>query len=257
MPMLKINPEVEIYYEWDGPEIIPTPALGCFTLVNGFSRSSRDFKMLRKRLVAAGFQVLTFDNRGVGKTQCQTPFSLAEMASDVVELWRHLGITQSHLLGISMGGHISQLISNLYPEYVTSLLLISTSYKNLSLRQTAQAPLKNFFSPSTAAKYQLMIDSMTKEVEKNQQDANYQQGLDWQNQSIKAYIESSQTIDFTHPTLIIHGRDDLIIPYQRALELFEMNPRAELVLLPHVGHLLLLEASQQLTQYIIQFTQNC
>lgn len=73
------------------------------------------------------YRVVTFDNRGVGKSDKPTgPYSTKMMADDTVGLMNHLDIEKAHILGVSMGGLIAQELAINYPERVLRLVLIST-----------------------------------------------------------------------------------------------------------------------------------
>lgn len=78
----------------------------------------------------SGYQVLAFDNRGVGNSDAPSGrYKTSEMAQDVVELLDYLGWSeprQLHVCGVSMGGMISQELALAIPERVASLTLLST-----------------------------------------------------------------------------------------------------------------------------------
>lgn len=74
------------------------------------------------------YQVITLDNRGVGKSQKpKESFTVKSMAEDTIGLMDHLGIEKAHILGISMGGMIAQEIAINHPERVKKLVLGCTS----------------------------------------------------------------------------------------------------------------------------------
>ncbi len=73
------------------------------------------------------FDVVAFDNRGCGETTCPPEWSMADMASDVVAIAEAFGFDTFHLVGISMGGMISQELVLTDPERVRSLTLMSTT----------------------------------------------------------------------------------------------------------------------------------
>ena len=76
------------------------------------------------------FQVIVFDNRGIGKsTGSIGPFHIRTMADDSVQLLRYLDIEKSHILGYSMGGMIAQELAINYPQKVNKLMLCSTFAK--------------------------------------------------------------------------------------------------------------------------------
>jgi len=99
-------------------------------------------------LAARGFWVTRFDNRDVGRSTIMrearaprrwqlvkrdaraAPYSLDEMAVDAVGLLDHLKIGAAHLVGISMGGMIAQLIAINHPDRVRSLVSIMSTTGN-------------------------------------------------------------------------------------------------------------------------------
>src|SRR5205823_1197076 len=63
-------------------------------------------------LVAAGYQVVTFDNRGVAPSSSPTPpYSIREMVADTVALLDHLGLERVRIAGYSMGGWVAETMA--------------------------------------------------------------------------------------------------------------------------------------------------
>ncbi len=104
---------------------------------------------LLDQYVAAGFRVIRFDNRDIGRSSeirerlngsiplamlrfkfglpLTGPYTLHHMAEDVVALMDSLGLASAHIVGASMGGMIGQILAAQYPTRVRSLMLIMTS----------------------------------------------------------------------------------------------------------------------------------
>jgi aminoacrylate hydrolase len=77
--------------------------------------------------LADRFQVITFDNRGIGRSSAgRTPLTIEAMAADAVAIMDAEGIDRFHLMGHSMGGLIAQHIAFLVRERVKSLSLLCT-----------------------------------------------------------------------------------------------------------------------------------
>src|SRR4030043_975160 len=73
------------------------------------------------------YRVITFDNRGAGKSDKPPgPFSPRMMADDTVRLMDLLGIEKAHIMGVSMGGMIAQELAINYPQRVMKLVLACT-----------------------------------------------------------------------------------------------------------------------------------
>ena len=141
------------------------------SLINGYTRPGTDFRMLAKHLANAGFQVLYFDNRGAGKTEAFGTFSLADMAEDVCELWRELGIENSHVLGISMGGIIAQVLSQM--ASIRSLVLVSSTASQQYLSADRGWPeslegieekLSSYFDEGFYERNKLLVSMMAKNI---------------------------------------------------------------------------------------------
>jgi len=98
-------------------------------LVHGFSVSSYIYDPPRKALVEAGYRVLTYDNYGRGYTDSpDTPNDGPLFVSQLAELLFTLGLNDPiDLVGFSMGGAISILFADTYPEKVARLILISSA----------------------------------------------------------------------------------------------------------------------------------
>jgi pimeloyl-ACP methyl ester carboxylesterase len=81
------------------------------------------------RLVAAGYRVVTFDNRGVEPSSSpEGPYSVAQMADDTLALLDHLGIDRPvRVAGHSMGGWIAETLVEHHPERVLGAALMGSA----------------------------------------------------------------------------------------------------------------------------------
>jgi pimeloyl-ACP methyl ester carboxylesterase len=122
-------------------------------------------------LVAAGFYVIRFDNRDIGRStqidkKAPSPlrqlaarphadaYDLGDMAADAVGLLDHLGIGQIHVVGMSMGGMIAQTIAARYPDRVTSLTSIFSTTGNRSVGQPRFSTMLLLAAPPARTKAQ-------------------------------------------------------------------------------------------------------
>lgn len=105
-----------------------------------------------EKLAQGGLFVLRFDQRDTGfssyfdwKTE---PYTLLDMATDVKDLLDEFQIAKAHLMGISMGGGISQLMAAHFPSYVRSLTLLATTNYFYPIGFAMQGKVgKTFFLP--------------------------------------------------------------------------------------------------------------
>ena len=107
---------------------------------------------LGEELVRRGYRVVIYDNRDVGLSTkfdeagvpdakaviearlagkpSPLPYTLDDMAKDAVGLLDALGIKKAHIVGVSMGGMIAQLVAADHPEHVLSLTSIMSTSGN-------------------------------------------------------------------------------------------------------------------------------
>ena len=78
-------------------------------------------------VLSAGHQLLTFDNRGIGRSDdVAGPWTMLDMATDALRLLDTVGWDSAHVVGVSMGGMVAQELALRAPGRVRSLTLIVT-----------------------------------------------------------------------------------------------------------------------------------
>lgn len=113
---------VEINYtiEGEGPWVTMSHSLAC-----NISMWDPQIDLLKKK-----FKVLRFDTRGHGQSSAPpAPYTLDQMADDVHGLFAHLGIKETHWVGLSMGGMIGETYALKYPGVFRSMVLADTTSK--------------------------------------------------------------------------------------------------------------------------------
>jgi pimeloyl-ACP methyl ester carboxylesterase len=122
-------------------------------MIAGFS-ASRSSWAPQIHFFKKHYRVITFDNRGAGKSdKPEGPYTTRMMADDAIKLIDHLAIARASVMGISMGGMIAQEIGINYPEKINKLVLACTfSCKDETSGDTAdQAKLLGLSAPKMAA----------------------------------------------------------------------------------------------------------
>lgn len=120
MPQSEAN-DISINYrlEGDGEETV--------VLVNGLADDLESWAFQMDDLLAAGYRVLRFDNRGVGLTdKPEGPYTARLLADDAKALVDALGLGSFHMLGVSMGGMVAQEYALAHPGDLRSLVLACT-----------------------------------------------------------------------------------------------------------------------------------
>lgn len=240
------RPGATIHYErWGetGPLVV---------LVNGHTRPLNDFRMLGRHLVEQGFRVAALDNRGAGQTTTSKAFVLDDMADDVLALVEG----PFKLLGISMGGFISQTVALKAPERVESLVLVSTASRQGAIRRddTPWVPdveavgrkLAPYFTADFAQRNAMLVKSMAKQIAQAVKDGDYAVRSEAQKTAVKGFDAYDRLSAIKAPTLVVHGEDDLIVPASAGREMARAIPGARFSGLPGAGHLLLAERPKEL-----------
>ncbi len=120
MSVIQVN-GIDLYYNIQG-----SSANESLLLIAGFDSDSLTWAAMMRSLVKQ-YQVLRFDNRGVGQTSApDSPYSIKQMAADAAALLDYLSISQVHVAGHSMGGQIAQELALTNPEKIQSLILLSS-----------------------------------------------------------------------------------------------------------------------------------
>jgi 3-oxoadipate enol-lactonase len=101
MPVAQVN-DIDLHYklDGDGDEAI--------VLINGLADDVETWFAQVDEFVAAGYRVLRIDNRGIGASAKPAgPYSSRMLAHDAKALVDQLGLSDFHLMGVSMGGMIA------------------------------------------------------------------------------------------------------------------------------------------------------
>ena len=193
-------------------------------------------------IVDAGFQVVRFDNRDVGRSSfidfAAEPYDLDDMALDLVGLLDGLGIGRAHLVGVSLGGMIIQVVALRRPERVGSLTLISTS----------PGPVDDRLSRSGGRSVDTAEDMAVDTAEDTTVDpgparlraADSARGTNDACSHAEVPPTSWSRVDdlgrIEVPTLIVHGTDDPVFGPDHAVVLSERIRGSTLVLWDGAGH---------------------
>jgi pimeloyl-ACP methyl ester carboxylesterase len=228
------------------------------------------------RFVDLGFQVIRFDNRDVGLSSrmpgkppgllrviaaalsprfAKSEYLLSDMADDAVGLLDHLGIDKAHVVGISMGGMISQSIAIGHPDRVASLTSIMSNTGDHKNGKPAWSIYRKF--PKTIAR------SREEAVDKGVLTFKYisgphfhedeaelrelielalarswdREGTARQTMAITASPDRTEALGkITAPTLVIHGLVDPLVRPSGGIATAKAVPGSRLLTFPDMGH---------------------
>jgi 3-oxoadipate enol-lactonase len=123
MPFAQIN-DAQIHYQFDGPENAPVLV---FSNSLGSNLSMWDAQVLA---LSKNFRILRYDTRGHGQSSATPgPYSIEQLAKDVLSLLDFLHLDRVNFCGLSMGGATGQWLGANAPEYLHKLILANTTAK--------------------------------------------------------------------------------------------------------------------------------
>jgi pimeloyl-ACP methyl ester carboxylesterase len=224
--------------------------------------------------LAKRFQVITYDNRGVGESDRPAgPYSAQMLAADTAGLLQALGLEKAVVMGHSMGGFIAQALALDFPEVVEKLVLASTNFggpHHVPVTQEAMTVLMDLTSdPLTRFKNGLGISTAPGWADKDPEMierwvawrvANPIDPTAYNAQLAIGLGLIPETAAFENqlpriqaPTLILSGAHDKVVPPQNASLLAEKIPGSKVVIFPDAGHFFPIEIPEAASKAVIEF----
>jgi pimeloyl-ACP methyl ester carboxylesterase len=217
-------------------------------------------------------RVVTLDNRGVGETSApRGPYTTQQMAADTLALLDHLGIGQTVVFGVSMGGMIAQELALAAPDRVGKLILGCTSFGGPTAAPPEPEVLAAFASigkgASEATVRQLILANFGRRFGAERPDVIEEllqhglrhrmsaTGFQGQAVAVATHDTASRVGAIAVPTLILTGDEDRLIPAVNATSLTVAMKDARRVVLPGVGHMFWIEAADAAEQAIRAFLE--
>jgi pimeloyl-ACP methyl ester carboxylesterase len=209
----------------------------------------RTVPVLSRRL-----RVITFDNRGVGRSpSLRHSYTTEAMADDAVSVLDAAGIETAHVYGFSLGGMVAQQLALRHPGRVRSLVLGATHAGGP--RAVAPDPeVIEFFArrpgmkPEQAARASVPFNygprCRSEHPDRIDEDIQHRLEHRFPEQAYRAQLLAAAMHNchqrlkrIEARTLVVHGRHDRMIPVANAELLAECIPGATLHVLNESGHL--------------------
>jgi pimeloyl-ACP methyl ester carboxylesterase len=229
------------------------------------------------QLAERGFRVIRFDNRDIGQSEKMSggerislpellqlyaagkpilaPYTLLDMANDVVGLMDALDIKSAHIVGASMGGAIAQELAITYPQRVRSLtsIMATSGDPTLPLPTKEAAAVLMMPPPLTRDEYianfartwrVLRGPDFPEDEAKDRLRAErvFDRGLNPAGvgrQLLAIFASGSRKLRLPSvkvPTLVIHGAIDPLVPPQCGQDVANTVPGAKLLMIAKMGH---------------------
>ena len=233
-----------------------------------------------KRLQDSGYRPIAYDNRDMGfstrfesnptflsnylkyylNIPIKSEYKLDDMANDAVMLIDYLNIKKSHVIGMSMGGMISQILVANYPErfhsYTQIASMVSTpnptngpSFKVIRLLQ--ERAFKNatkeeridravrLVSTIGMKGYNYNTEEFKDEVGQSIDRSKDDTGFIRQMAAILGTRDRIKKVNnIKIPTLIIHGDIDPLVKPKNAFHSHKLIPKSKLLMIENMGHLI-------------------
>ncbi|ORA31645.1 3-oxoadipate enol-lactonase [Mycobacterium aquaticum] len=190
------------------------------------------------------FTVVRYDTRGHGASPVpEGPYTIDDLADDVVVLLDRLGIERSHIVGLSLGGMTAMRLAARNPERVARMVLLCTGaelrpaqawadraalVRSDGSHAVAAAVVDRWFSPGYSGDrgpWEAMVAATPAEGYAGCCEAIAQLDL------------SQQLSTITAPTLAIAGADDPATPPAKLEQIANAIPDAKLLVVEHAAHL--------------------
>ncbi|QVN09301.1 acetoin dehydrogenase dihydrolipoyllysine-residue acetyltransferase subunit [Pseudomonas rhodesiae] len=228
-------------------------------LVHGFGGDLNNW-LFNQPALAAERRVIALDLPGHGESgKTLRSGEAAELSEAVLGLLDHLQLDRVHLAGHSMGGLVALTVAEQAPARVVSLTLIASAGLGADingdyLQGFADANNRNALKPQLVQLFSdpaLVTRQMLEDMLKFKRLEGVDQALRQLNGAL--FDGGRQKVDVSHvvgrqPSLVIWGSDDAIIPANHAQGL-----EAQVEILPGQGHMVQLEAAEQVNQLMLAF----
>jgi pimeloyl-ACP methyl ester carboxylesterase len=216
------------------------------------------------RLLARGGRfVIRYDHRDTGRSVTYRPgrpeYTGADLVTDAVGVLDAYGITAAHVVGVSAGGALAQLLALEFPDRVLSLVLISTSPATPGQRglPSATERYRRFLANATvdwsdegsvieylvgyarvlAGGERRFDDAAVRELVRRDVERAHNIAAS-ENHGLLAEggVPSEPLSSIAMPTLVIHGTADPMFPLEHGQAVATEIPAAQLLTLAGAGH---------------------
>jgi pimeloyl-ACP methyl ester carboxylesterase len=267
MALLKAN-GIEIEYETFGD-----PSASPLLLIGGLGSQLLSWdEAFCEQLRDRGFHVIRYDNRDAGlSTKMEAAgepdliaaftgnpnpaYKLDDLASDAIGVLDALGIGAAHLVGVSMGGFIAQLVAINHSDRVLSLTSIMSGpggNDGVAPKPEGAEVLTRVPPATREGRIQHGLwfrnvlkgsadpfdeEAETKRVERSYDRSYYPVGTGRQLVAILAADGRLERLGKVKvPTLVIHGTDDVLVPIENGRSVATAVPGARLIEIEGMGH---------------------
>lgn len=215
-------------------------------------------------LFAEDFRVIRYDTRGHGLSEAPAPpYSVEDLARDVVGLLDALHIKEAVVCGLSVGGVIAQQLAISHTDRVRALVLCDTGARigTVASWEERMATVKGHGLGALAA------SSMERWFSEDFRGRRGDEVRGYANMVVRTAVNgylgtccALRDADLTQgatqihkPTLVLCGEQDIATPPEMARELARVIPNARLSLIPKAAHISCVEQPKAMAEQMMQF----
>ena len=250
-------------------------------LIHGFGSKKESF-MAQIPALSQEFKIISFDNRGSGKSERpDMPYTMEMFADDIKGLMDYFEITRAHLIGLSLGGMIGLNFVLKYPNMVNKLVLINTlarlpddfdpkTYINSkieALELKKKDPELAFWQSTRFGfyhKFRIKMKANPKErfyglwsvedvLKYYKTDPPTAQDIRNIASSFKTYNAYEKLPEIKHKTLLLTASHDKLVPKEKMLEIHKKMPNSTYKIIEKAGHESPKEKAPEVNKAIIKF----
>ncbi len=278
-----VHSENSRFVEVDGMEVhyqeFGDPKNPKMILIHGFTASTYVWKNVAPKFATEGFHVLAVDLIGFGFSEKPAWFDykIASQARVVLRFMNHLGIGKATLIGSSFGGAVASWMTLDNPERVDKLVLVGSVINNkpknnaifrvLGVPGVGETVSPFLIDSKSFLKYRMYgtldqtnHDLITKERIDNilrplrAADAHKSLLTTVRNWDANRIEQDAHLIN--HPTLLIWGNNDNVIPIENGKILYNRILNSRFVVLKNCGHVPPEEKPELFTKLILEFCRD-
>jgi pimeloyl-ACP methyl ester carboxylesterase len=219
--------------------------------------------------LSQSLRVLAPDIMGFGYTEraARTRYSLDTWTAHILEFLNALELDRVSLVGNSFGGALALALASRHPDRIDRLVLMGSA--GLSFPITAGLDEVWGYEPSVERMRQMLDifafdrSLVSDELAELRHTASTQPGVQEAYASMfpaprqrwvdALATEESRLSTLPQPTLIVHGRDDRIVPLESSLRLLQLIPKARLHVFGQCGHWTQIEHAAEFNRLIADF----
>lgn len=212
------------------------------------------------------YRVLRFDMRGHGRSGTpEPPYTIAQLAGDVLALWHAVGVDRSHFVGLSLGGMIGIHLAARQSEKLRCLVATdcradaNEAYQGVFVERIritreqgmdamVEPSLARFFTPAFVAANPAVINQFRAMIRATTADGHI--GCC---EALRGLAEGANLLKIKVPALYIGGEHDIGAPPDMMRAMAQATPGARYIMLEGAGHISNVEAPDRFLAAIEPF----